>query len=74
MTNENTLYLRNGSYEFSETEIDKTLNISAYNNEVVTFDGTRSIEDLRDTNHEDGNWSSYSKEIVLDNNSTTTVE
>ena len=71
VTNQNTIYFREGSYEFDEKEITNTgLSIQSYNNENVTFDGTRPIEDLKDTNVNSGNWEAYTTTIVTDTNQT----
>ena len=51
----NTVFIREGSYEEPLIEINNDdFLISAYNNENVIFDGTRSINDLRE-NSSDGN-------------------
>ena len=71
ITNQDTIYLREGSYEFAEKEITNTgLSIQAYNSENVTFDGTRPIDDLKDTNVNSGNWEAYTTDIVTDTNQT----
>ena len=70
---ENVIYMREGSYELPETQINKKMIVIPHNDEKVTLDGTRSIEDLRDTNHIDGVWKTEAKTIVLDDNTTTTV-
>ena len=71
VTNQNTIYFREGCYEFDEKEVTNNgLSIQAYNNENVTFDGTRSIEDLKDTNVNSGNWEAYTTTIVTDTNQT----
>ena len=71
ITNQDTIYFREGSYEFDEKEITNTgLSIQSYNNENVTFDGTRPIEDLKDINVNGGNWETYTTDVVTDNNQT----
>ena len=70
ITNQDTIYFREGSYEFNEEEITNNgLSLQAYNNENVTFDGTRSIEELRDANWE-GGWTPYTTNVVTDENQT----
>ena len=49
VTDEEIIYLREGSYEISETEINKNIIISSYKNENVVLDGTRSIDELKDS-------------------------
>ena len=68
MTIQNTIELREGSYEIPETIIDKDVEIQPYNDENVVFDGTRPISELRDTNSPDGDWKKITKTIVTDNN------
>ena len=47
ITNQNRIYFKSGSYEFDEKEITNTgLSIQGYNNQSVTFDGTKPISDL----------------------------
>ena len=71
ITNQDTIYFREGSYEFDEKEVTNNgLSIQSYNNENVTFDGTRPIEDLKDINVNGGNWETYTTDVVTDNNQT----
>ena len=57
ITDQNTIYFADGSYKFDEQEISTTgLTLQSYNNENVTFDGTREIYDLADTSVNNGNW------------------
>ena len=48
ITDENKIYLREGSYEMDETNINNSVSISSYNNENVVIDGSISIENLKD--------------------------
>ena len=71
IVSEDTVYFREGSYEFDETDVSNTaLQLQGWDNENVTFDGTRSIEDLRDINVNSGNWETYTTDVVTDDNST----
>jgi len=71
ITNQNTIYFREGSYEFDEKEITTNgLSIIGYNNENVTFDGTKPISDLRDTSVNGGNWQTHTSDIITDTNQT----
>ena len=71
IVSEDSVYFREGSYEFSEKDIPNTgLSLQGWNNENVVFDGTRSIEDLRDINVNGGNWETYTTDVVTDENST----
>ena len=63
MTSQNTIELREGSYEIPETIIDKDVEIQPYNDENVVFDGTRPISELRDTNSPDGDWKKLQKQL-----------
>ena len=67
ITNQTKLQLREGSYEFLETVVSNPIEITSYNNENVIFDGTRSINDLKD-NSSEGNWTPVNRTIVTDNN------
>ena len=71
ITTQDTIYFRKGSYEFSEQEITNNgLSILGYNDENVTFDGTKPISDLADTSVNGGNWQTHSTTIVTDANQT----
>ena len=71
ITTQDTIYFRKGSYSFNEQEITNNgLSIQGYNNENVTFDGTRPISDLADTSINNGNWQTHSTTIVTDANQT----
>ena len=71
ITNQNTIYFREGSYEFNEEEISTNgLSLQGYKDEKVTFDGTRPISDLRDTSVNGGNWQTHTVDIVTDTNQT----
>ena len=66
ITNQDTIYFREGSYEFNEQEISTNgLSLQGYKDEKVTFDGTRPISDLRDTSVNGGNWQTHTKSILL---------
>ncbi len=68
---QNTIYFKYGSYEFDEQTISTTgLTLQAVNSGNVTFDGTREIYDLADTNVNNGNWQTHTTTIVTDNNTT----
>ena len=66
--------MREGSYELPETEINKQIIISSYNNENVVLDGTRSIDELRDINNVNGIWNPDSRFVVKDDNSVITAQ
>ena len=71
ITDQNTIYFREGSYEFDEQEISNNgLSIQGYKDEKVTFDGTKPISDLRDTSVNGGNWQTHTADIVTDTNQT----
>ena len=71
ITTQDTIYFRKGSYEFSEQEITNNgLSILGYNDENVTFDGTKPISDLADTSVNGGEWQTHSTTIVTDANQT----
>ena len=71
INNEDTIYFREGSYEFDEKEITTTgLSLKSYNNENVVFDGTKSIDELKDVFVNGGNWVTYTTDVVTDNNQT----
>ena len=71
ITNQDTIYFREGSYEFNEQEISTNgLSLQGYKDEKVTFDGTRPISDLRDTSVNGGNWQTHTIDIVTDTNQT----
>ena len=65
ITNQDTIYFRTGSYEFSEEEITNNgLSIRGYNYENVTFDGTRPISDLADSSVNGGQWSTHTLSLI----------
>jgi len=71
ITNQDTIYLRTGSYIFDEQEISTNgLSIQGYNDENVTFDGTRPISDLADSSVNGGEWQTHTTDIVTDTNQT----
>ena len=71
ITDQNTIYFADGSYEFDEQTISTSgLTLQAVNQGNVTFDGTREIYDLADTNVNNGNWQTHTTTIVTDNNTT----
>ena len=71
ITNQNRIYFKSGSYEFDEKEITNTgLSIQGYNNQNVTFDGTKPISDLVDSSVNGGNWQTHTTDIVTDTNQT----
>ena len=71
ITDQNTIYFNDGSYEFDEQTISTTgLTLQAVNSGNVTFDGTREIYDLADTNVNNGNWQTHTTTIVTDTNQT----
>jgi hypothetical protein len=71
ITTQDTIYFREGSYEFNEKEISNNgLSIKGYNDENVTFDGTKPISDLVDTSVNGGEWQTHSTTIVTDANQT----
>jgi hypothetical protein len=71
ITNQNRIYFKSGSYEFDEKEITNTgLSIQGYNNQNVTFDGTKPISDLADSSVNGGNWQTHTTNIVTDTNQT----
>ena len=71
ITDQNTIYFNDGSYEFDEQTISTSgLTLQAVNQGNVTFDGTREIYDLADTNVNNGNWQTHTTTIVTDNNTT----
>ena len=71
ITNQNTIYFRTGSYNFNEQEISTNgLSIIAFNDENVTFDGTKPISDLADSSVNGGNWQTHTSDIVTDTNQT----
>jgi len=71
ITNQNRIYFKSGSYEFDEKEITNTgLSIQGYNNQNVTFDGTKPISDLADSSVNGGNWQTHTTDIVTDTNQT----
>ena len=71
ITNQDTIYFRTGSYNFDEQEITNNgLSIIAFNDENVTFDGTKPISDLVDSSVNGGNWQTHTTDIVTDTNQT----
>ena len=67
----NERILADRTYEFAEKEITNTgLSLKSWNNENVVFDGTRSIDDLKDITVNGGNWEEWSTDIVTDANQT----
>ena len=71
ITNQNTIYFKEGSYEFDEKEITNSgLSLRGHGDEKVIFDGTRSLYDLKDDSTNDGNWEEYETTIVTDDNQT----
>ena len=71
ITDQNTIYFADGSYEFDEQTISTTgLTLQAVNSGNVTFDGTRAIYDLADTSVNNGNWQTHTANIVTDANVT----
>ena len=71
ITDQETIYLREGSYEFNEQQISNDgLSIIGYNNENVTFDGTKPLTDLTDSTVNGGNWQTHTADIVTDINQT----
>ena len=73
ITDQNTIYFVDGSYEFDEQTISTTgLTLQAVNSGNVTFDGTRAIYDLADTSVNNGNWQTHTTTIVTDTNQTIT--
>ena len=71
LTTQDTIYLREGSYEFDEQQITSNgFTLKAYNNENVVLDGTRPIGNLVDTNVNNGQWETFTTDIVTDANQT----
>ena len=71
ITNQDTIYFRTGSYNFDEQEITNNgLSLRGYNNENVTFDGTKPISDLADSTVNGGEWQTHTLDIVTDINQT----
>ena len=71
ITDQNTIYFADGSYEFDEQTISTTgLTLQAVNSGNVTFDGTTAIYDLADTSVNNGNWQTHTANIVTDANVT----
>ena len=58
ISNENTIYIREGSYEFDEVNINKSLLISGYDSENVTLDGSRQLNELIDLSA-NSDWQPY---------------
>ena len=71
ITDQDVIYFRSGSYIFDEQEITNNgLSIIGYNNENVTFDGTKPLTNLTDTTVNGGNWQTHTADIVTDINQT----
>ena len=71
INNEDTIYFREGSYDLNDYEITTNgLSLKSYNNENVVFDGTKSIDELKDIFVNGGNWVTYTTDVVTDNNQT----
>ena len=71
ITDQNTIYFADGSYNFDEQEITTTgLTLQSVNSGNVTFDGTTAIYDLADTEVNNGNWQTHTATIVTDNGTT----
>ena len=71
ITNQDTIYFRTGSYIFDEQEITNNgLSLRGYNNENVTFDGTKPISDLADSTVNGGEWQTHTLDVVTDTNQT----
>ena len=61
------IFIREGTYFMPEFNVNKRAVISGYNNENVIFDGTKSINDLKDKSSE-GKWKPIEKTVVNDKN------
>ena len=67
-TNEQNIVFSKGSYEIPTTDITiDGLTIKSYNNEKVIFDGTKSIDELKETN---STWEKINHSVASENGST----
>ena len=75
MPNIDTVYIRGGEYNFNSVNtINKSVEIKPYQNEKVVFNGTSTINELRDNTHSDGTgWNPVTSTIVLDNATLQTI-